>query len=75
MGVVYEAVHIVTGYTMAKVKLSVASFRYHSATGDDLDVFVITVSPMPCPKSFMDLEADPLLHALGWDRSGLHPIA
>ena len=51
---------------------------HYSATGNDCDVgdvFVITVSPMPCPRSFMDLEADPLLHAFGWDRSGLHPIA
>lgn len=37
-------------------------------------VLVMTVSPTPCPRSFRDLEADPLLQALGWDLSGLQPI-
>lgn len=43
-------------------------------TGPACCVLVMTVSPTPCPRSFRDLEADPLLQALGWDLSGLQPI-
>lgn len=34
-------------------------------TGGEFWVLVITVSPMPSPRSFKDFDADPLRQALG----------